>query len=150
MTDRAPGAVVRLVAPEVMRLIGLTDAQTEKVAAAIVEACDAAAAKVLPLAARLDALARLLRAGLGLDADNTPRGSAYSMRIDLTVYEVGLVVAALDELVVRTPDAVAPSAPGDLHPVTSARSLAEKLRRASTQWAQAWADRALPRSRRPE
>lgn len=56
--------LVRLVAPEVMRLVGLTDEQAEKVAAAIVAACGASAATVLPLAARLDQLARLLRAGV--------------------------------------------------------------------------------------
>jgi ABC-type cobalamin transport system permease subunit len=61
---RACGALVRLVAPEVMRLVGLTDEQAEKVAAAIVAACGASATTVLPLAARLDQLARLLRAGV--------------------------------------------------------------------------------------
>jgi hypothetical protein len=56
--------LVRLVAPEVMRLIGLTDAQTEQVADAIATACARSAATVLPLADRLDQLARLLRAAV--------------------------------------------------------------------------------------
>jgi hypothetical protein len=53
-----------LVTPEVMRLIGLTDEQTAQVADAIATACGRSAAAVLPLADRLDQLARLLRAGV--------------------------------------------------------------------------------------
>lgn len=56
--------LVRMVVPEVMRLIGLSDAQTAQVADALVEACGKSAATVLPLADRLDQLARLLRSGV--------------------------------------------------------------------------------------
>jgi hypothetical protein len=56
--------LVRVVAPEVMRLIGLTDEQTAQVAEAIATACGRSAATVLPLADRLDQLARLLRADI--------------------------------------------------------------------------------------
>ena len=64
------------------------------------------------------------------------------MRVDLTIYEIGLLVAALDELVVRAPDIVPLGDPEGLHQrAQSARSLAERLRRHPTQWAQEWANK---------
>jgi hypothetical protein len=68
MSDKAT-LLVRMIAPSVMGLVGLTDEQAEQVAGAIVAACggESAAATVLPLADRLDQLARLLRAGVGAD-----------------------------------------------------------------------------------
>jgi hypothetical protein len=71
------------------------------------------------------------------------------MRVHLTVYEVGLLIDALDELVVRAPDIVPLGDPEGIHQrAVSARSLAERLRRYPTQWAQEWADRTLVRPRR--